>query len=252
MTTAGLLESGIYFSAWVRHKTRDRSLDRLTRIVEVETAIVKLLQAEYPDASPGAEVELSLAHLQECLRVEQVKITRESAQTLLAGWARQGLGATALATLTIVGRNRLRVGFQVGWDGFLEQLDLRARVGQTVLDVLLMHAESQGLTGERLVRFSLEEIRRAIDGELGLAQQIGDPFDAIEKTLLFLDEHHVIALEKGLAIFRQAMTIRLRDEAKGRRYSGRHYRPLQDHYEQRVFQIHAMGRYVRARSLKSY
>ena len=244
MTTAGLLESGIYFSAWVRHKTRDRSLDRLARIVEVERAIVRLLQAEYPDASPGAEVELSLAHLQERLRVEQVKITRESAQTLLAGWARQGLGATALVTLAIAGRNRPRVGFQVGWDGFLEQLDLRARVGQTVLDVLLTHAERQGLTGERLVRFSLEEIRRAIDGELGLAQQIGDRFDAIEKALLFLDEHHVIALEKGLAIFRQAMTIRLRDEAKGRRYSGRHYRPLQDHYEQRVLQIHAMGRYV--------
>ncbi|MDE0456676.1 MAG: RecQ family ATP-dependent DNA helicase [Chromatiales bacterium] len=244
MTAAGLLESGIYFSAWVRHKTRDRSLDRLARIVEVERAIVRLLRAEYPDASPGAEVEFSLALLQERLRVEEVKITRESAQTLLAGWARQGLGGAALVTVAIAGRNRLRVGFQVGWDGFREQLDLRARVGQIILDVLLAHAERQGLTGERLVRFSLEEIRRAIDGELGLAQQIGDRFDAIEKALLFLDEHHVIALEKGLAIFRQAMTIRLRDEAKGRRYSGRHYRPLQDHYEQRVFQIHAMGRYV--------
>ena len=244
MTTAGLLESGIYFSAWVRHKTRDRSLDRLARIVGVETAIVKILQAEDPDASPGTEVELSLAHLQERLRVEEVKITRESAQKLLAGWARQGMGGTALVTVAIAGRNRLRVGFQADWKGFREQLDLRARVGQIILDVLLAHAERQGLTGERLVRFSLEEIRRAIDGALGLAQQIGDPFDAIEKALLFLDEHHVIALQKGLAIFRQAMTIRLRDEAKGRRYSGRHYRPLQDHYEQRVFQIHAMGRYV--------
>ena len=244
MTTAGLLESGIYFSAWVRHKTRDRSLDRLARIVEVETAIVRLLQAEYPDAGPGVEVELSLTHLQERLRVENVKITRESVQTLLTGWARQGLGATALVTVALAGRNRLRVGLQSDWEEFLRQLDLRAQVGQVVVGVLLEHAERQGLTGERLVRFSLEEIRRAIDGQLGLAQEIGDPFNAIEKALLYLDEHHVIALEKGLAIFRQAMTIRLRDEAKGRSYSGRHYRPLQDHYEQRVFQIHAMGRYV--------
>ena len=244
MTTAGLLESGIYFSAWVRHKTKDRSLDRLARIVEVETAIVKLLQAEYPDAGPGVEVELSLTHLQECLRVENVKITRESVQTLLAGWARQGLGATALVTVALAGRNRLRVGLQADWEEFRRQLDLRAQVGQVVIGVLLEHAERQDLTGERLVRFSLEEIRRAIDGQLGLAQEIGDLFNAIEKALLYLDEHHVIALEKGLAIFRQAMTIRLRDEAKGRSYSGRHYRPLQDHYEQRVFQIHAMGRYV--------
>ena len=65
-----------------------------------------------------------------------------------------------LVTVAIAGRNRLRVGFQVGWDGFLEQLDLRARVGQTVLDVLLTHAERQGLKGVRLVRVVLAEIER--------------------------------------------------------------------------------------------
>ena len=84
MTAAGLLESGIYFSAWVRHKTRDRSLDRLARIVEVERAIVRLLQAEYPDASPGAEVELSLAHLNP---------TSTVAPLILAGFGRERVAA---------------------------------------------------------------------------------------------------------------------------------------------------------------
>ena len=244
MTAAGLIESGLYFSAWVRHKSKGRSLDRLVSIVEAERAMLGLLSVEHPDANPGADVLLSLVRLQERLRIEGVKITRDSAQRLLAGWSRQALGGPAPITAASAGRNRLRVRLQVAWDDFQEQLDLRAQVSQVVLNVLLAHAESQGSTGELLVRFSLEEMRRALDGQFGLTGQIGDPFNAIEKALLFLDEHHVIALQKGLAIFRQAMTIRLQDEAKGKRYSGRHYRPLEDHYEQRVFQIHAMGRYV--------
>ena len=65
MTRAGLLESGIYFSAWVRHKTTGRSLDRLTEIVRAERAVVAALRIKEPDASPGYQVLLSVARLQE-------------------------------------------------------------------------------------------------------------------------------------------------------------------------------------------
>ena len=36
LTSAGLLERGIYFTAWVRHRIRDRSVDRLARVIRVE------------------------------------------------------------------------------------------------------------------------------------------------------------------------------------------------------------------------
>ena len=244
MTRAGLLERGLYFTAWVRHKTKSRSLDRLAEIVRVEKAVVDLLCTEHPDATPGTEIRLSISHLQECLRTEEIKVTRDSTLKLLVGWARQGFSKKALITLGGGGRHGLCVSLQADWAGFREQLDLRVQVSQTVLEALLAIAERQGLIGEQLVLFSLEDLRRGIDGQLGLARQIGDPFDAIEKTLLFLDEHDVIKLQKGLSIFRQAMTIRFPDEAKGKRYSSHHYRPLQDHYDQRVCQIHAIGRYV--------
>ena len=244
MTQAGLIKSGIYFTAWVRHKTKGRSLDRLDEIVKAERKILTLLSSEYPDASPGAEVTLSIPHLQERLRGDEIKIARDSVLKLFADWAREGIDRQALVNLTSDGRGILLVRFQVDWTEFRQQLNLRNQVGQCILKVLLGHAERQGLTGERLVRFSLEEIRRAIDGRLEREGQIRDPFNASEKALLFLDEHHVIKLEKGLSIFRQAMTLRVLDEAKGKRYSGRHYAPLQDHYNQRVCQIHAIGRYV--------
>ena len=197
-----------------------------------------------PDASPGYEVLFSVARLQEQLRNDEVMIARESVLKLLAGWAREGIDCDSLIHLRSGGRQYLRVRFQVDWEEFREQLELRAEVGQVLLEVLLGHAERQELTGERLVRFSLEELRHALEERSGLGREIKDAFNAIEKTLLFLDEHDVIKLEKGLAIFRQAMTIEVLDEAKGRRYSGRDYRPLEEHYGQRVCQIHAMGRYV--------
>ena len=77
-----------------------------------------------------------------------------------------------------------------------------------------------------------------------LSSGLDDKFTAIEKTLLFLDEHQTIRLEHGLSLFRQAMTLRLLASAKNRRYSEKDYKPLSDHYKARVFQVHAIGRYV--------
>ena len=244
MVEAGLLEGGIYFSAWVRHKTVNRSLDRLAEIVAIEKRVVELLRADSPNEEIGEAMPLSVAGLQERLRSMKVSISRDSLRILLMGWVRESLAGRALITLRSEGRNKLRLGFETSQRDFQDELDLRARLSQVILQVLLDLADRQGFAGERLVRFSTKDIRRGIDAQLGLASQIGDPFNAIEKTLLFLDEHHVIRLQKGLSVFRQAMTIRLRKEAKGRRYSARHYRPLHEHYEQRVRQIHAIGRYV--------
>ena len=102
---------------------------------------------------------------------------------------------------------------------------LRNEVGQIVLEVLGSKADRRNLVGQKLVRFSLEDLHQAVDGRLGLAQILGDEFSAIEKTLLFLDENHVIKLEKGLSVFRQAMTLKLQREARRKRYSERGIRP---------------------------
>jgi len=244
MTRAGLLKGGLYLSAWVRHKTKGRSIDRLDETARVERAVVDLLCAEFPDAIPGNEEEVSVTHLQERLRADGRKIARESVRVLLEGWAREAVGGPSLVTLMPRGRHRLRLRLHVDWADLREQLEVRVQVSKVVIQALLAIAERQGMTGEQLVLFSVDDLHRAIDGQLGLSHKIREPFNAIEKTLLYLDEHNVIKLQRGLSIFRQAMTIRMQEEARGRTYSSRHYRPLQDHYRQRVFQIHAIGRYV--------
>lgn len=244
MTSAGLLERGIYFTAWVRHRIRDRSVDRLARIVRVERAMADILREEYPDAELGGDVPLNLGELVERLRERDLKVTGEAVSTLLRGWSRIGVRGRAPIRLRPRGKQRLDVGLNVGWSALDEELELRAQLGEVVVDVLVEQAERQEAFGERLVRFSLADLERGVEAELGLAQQLSDVFAAMEKTLLFLDENAVVKLEKGLAVFRQSMRVRVLEEAKRRRYAGSDYAPLAEHYDERVCQIHAMGRYV--------
>jgi ATP-dependent DNA helicase RecQ len=60
-----------------------------------------------------------------------------------------------------------------------------------------------------------------------------------------MHEQGVIDLQQGLAVFRQAMTIKLHPEAKSRRYSHADFLPLKTHYTERTFQIHVMNEYAR-------
>ena len=47
---------------------------------------------------------------------------------------------------------------------------------------------------------------------------------------MFLHEQHVIELQGGLAVLRQAMTLRLAKSARGRYYNKGDYKPLDVHY----------------------
>ena len=50
-------------------------------------------------------------------------------------------------------------------------------------------------------------------------------------------------MQGGLSLFRSSMTLRMKGCRKGR-YTNADYEPLSDHYTQRIFQVHAIGRYV--------
>ncbi len=77
-----------------------------------------------------------------------------------------------------------------------------------------------------------------------VAAQIKDFSAAIERGLLFLHEQKSIILQQGLAVFRQAMTITILPESKGRRFTEGDYSSLKEHYMERNFQIHVMNRYA--------
>ena len=64
--------------------------------------------------------------------------------------------------------------------------------------------------------------------------------------LLWLHEQEVIRLDKGLAVFRPAMTMRL--AGKGVVLVKDDFAPLEEHYDEQIVQIHVMAEYANAAS----
>ena len=242
MGEAGILKRGVHFSAWFRYKTIKPSHALLGRVHEAQTTLCNILERHYPDLCRNGEVEVTLAGLQTHLRKHDVNLLNEGLLTLLGGWERKGFGEPVSLKSNSYGS--LHLGLRSSWSDLRRQLELRTEVGRVILDEMGRLADSRQLRGEQLILFSLDDVGRALDSNLQLSSGLGDKFTAIEKSLLFLDEHQTIRLEHGLSLFRQAMTLRLLDSAKNRRYAAKDYKPLSDHYKARVFQVHAIGRYV--------
>jgi len=242
MGEAGVLKRGVHFSAWFRHKTTDHSKAQLGRVHKAQTALCAILERDYPDLRRNGEVELTLAGLQTHLRRRNVNLLNDGLLKLLRGWERAGFGEPASLKSNRYGS--LHLGLRSSWDDMRRQLELRTEVGRVILNEMGKLADSRKLRGKLLILFSLDDIRRALETNMALSSGLGDKFTAIEKTLLFLDEHQTIRLEHGLSLFRQAMTLHLLASARKRRYSENDYKPLADHYDARVFQVHAIGRYV--------
>jgi hypothetical protein len=65
----------------------------------------------------------------------------------------------------------------------------------------------------------------------------------LDRALLWLHEQEIIRLNKGLAVFRPAMTIRLEPDWK-KKFTPPDFAPLKLHYDEQVVQIHVMAEYV--------
>ena len=262
MHGAGLLASGVHFSAWVRHKIADSSAHRLADLHKAQMIIVEALRSEYPKAAPGDDLGFHIPTLQTHLRHHwptpkdgagdngngrPVSMLDSDILKLAAGWARGGFGGRRPVTLSSRGRGRTRILLHTTWEALGQQLELRTALAETALATLGDKADAQGLRGERLVLFAVDDIIKALDNRLEFAaskSNVGmDRYIAVEKALLFCDEHRVIQLQGGLSLFRSAMTLRFPNARTGP-YKNADYEPLSDHYAQRTFQVHAIGRYV--------
>ena len=89
---------------------------------------------------------------------------------------------------------------------------------------------------------TLGRLLKSIESDLELRSWVRDPRKLLDRALLWLHEQEVIRLNKGLAVFRPAMTIRV--EKTRRRFGRTDFAPLELHYQEQVLQIHVMEEFV--------
>ncbi|MEA2083251.1 MAG: RecQ family ATP-dependent DNA helicase, partial [Thermodesulfobacteriota bacterium] len=250
MAEQGLLKSGIMLSAYLRPKGKNNAKRVLKKVCVIERAMLDAMLEEHPDVTKGEWVNLNLRKLnQRLLNNGHQDTNPEILKNLLAGLCRDGkgfAGRQASIQLRHDFQDNYRVKIQRDWPEILEIADRRRILASIILDALYYRIpKADHKAAEFLVEFSSNDLTDAINRNLAIHVDPDKMMAAIDRGLLFLHEQKAIILQKGLAVFRQAMTIRIRSDAGSRRYTKGDFEPLAQHYRQRTFQVHVMNEYAR-------
>ena len=83
---------------------------------------------------------------------------------------------------------------------------------------------------------------QTIESDLVLQEHSKDPRKLVDRSLMWLHEQEVVRLNRGLTVFRPAMTVHLAPERRG--FAQADFQSLQLHYDGTVRQIHVMAEFA--------
>ncbi len=251
MADAGLLTKETTLTAYVRYKVQDSSKKRLGRICRIEKELLQLLRQESPDTEVETTLYLDLRQVNQSLLNEGFSSSSPSLlRLILEGWSRDGKGIAGRQgsiSIRARGNNTFSVMLHRQWQMLGKTVEIRERAAEVALQAIVDAVFPDSPSGAAvLVEFTIEMIVKKLKQDLILLPLLKDPFAAAERALTFLHELEIIALQQGLAVFRQAMTIRLDPEARSRHFQKTDFAPLATHYLEKTFQIHVMNEYARS------
>ncbi|MDE0305235.1 MAG: ATP-dependent helicase [Albidovulum sp.] len=137
-----------------------------------------------------------------------------------------------------------RITLRRNWNRLEETAEIRREAAGRVLEHLLgcLPPESRG--SNLLAETTLGDLLQAVNSDIVLRSRVQAPHKLLDRALLWLHEQDAIRLNKGLAVFRPAMTIRLDQRDRRRGFSNVDFQPLALHYKGQVLQIHVMKEYA--------
>ena len=242
----GVASDDTAITAFVHHGVMNSSRKRLDQASAVERDLLDWMRELVPDLDVGEEAPLDLRVASQRLRDEGHMDVRPGHVTrILRGVARDGHaegGGSGSLTLRTLHAESVAVTLKREWSSLCSLADKR-RSGASRLLTLLLSKLRKGQQGnDILVETTLGELTRAISDDLDLAARTTDARELMERALLWLHEQEVIRLNKGLTVFRSAMTIRLAPGS--RRFTKEDFESLQLHYEESTRQVHVMAEYA--------
>ena len=131
---------------------------------------------------------------------------------------------------------------QRDWESLAKIAELRRLAAGLLLDHLLTRLPKGSRGTDLLADTTLGKMLEAVTAAPELRNAVRNHTRLMERALLWLHEQEVIRLNKGLAVFRPAMTIRLEPERRG--FTQTEFMPLNMHYDEQVLQIHVMAEYA--------
>ena len=242
----GIASNDTPLTSFVHAGVERSSVNRLEAAMALERAMIEKLQELAPELDRGESSVLHVRRLTQALLDDGVESALpERLQRILKSLSKDdhgenmGRGSLSLRSLN---RDTIRVTLLRSWSALSKTADLRRKAAQAILEKLL-GTLPQGARGtDLLVETTFGDLRSSLTSDLLLKSEIRDFDRLMEHALLWLHEQDVIRINKGLVVFRSAMTIRLDD--RGGSFLKADFEPLQQHYSEQTVQIHVMAEYA--------
>ncbi len=242
----GIASDDTAITAFVHHGVPNSSRKRLDQASAVERDLLDWMQELAPDLGVGEKAPLDLRVASQRLRdAGHNGVRPEQVIRTLRGVARDGHdegGSSGSLTLRTLHAEAVSVTLKREWSPLRRLADKRRSGASRLLELLLSKLRQGQRGNDILVESTLGELTRAICDDLDLAARTTDARRLMEGALLWLHEQNVIRLNKGLTVFRSAMTIRLAAERRG--FTNQDFESLQLHYEESTRQVHVMAEYA--------
>jgi ATP-dependent DNA helicase RecQ len=243
----GIASNDMAMTAFVHVAVEHSSKKRLQDAGVLEVAVIAALKAEAPDLGVGDTSLLHLRLLAQRLKDEGNATMPQRLRQIIAGLAGDGReGDDGKGSLTIK-RGGDRETMQVTLNRPWKTLEAIAARRRSAADRLLEHWLSTLAPGARgvdqLAETTVGKLIASVAGDTLLAAETKDLRKLVERALLWLHEQEVLRLNKGLTIFRSAMTLHLESNWK-LQFEKSHYQALALHYEELTRQVHIMAEYA--------
>ncbi len=243
----GIASNDTALTAFVHAGVERSSRARFEQAAALEEGLIDLLRLNAPDMGVGDSSMLHVRVATQRLKDEgHAYALPERLTRIVRSIASDGRGeGGGGGSLGIRGSDSetMQITLQREWRALVRTAELRRAAAGRLLDHLIACLPPGGNRGtDLLAETTISKLLAAINSDMTLRSQVRHPSRLLDYALLWLHEQEVIRLNKGLTVFRPAMTIRLRPERRG--FSQSDFAPLKLHYDEQVAQIHVMAEYV--------
>ena len=246
----GLATNDTVVTAFMHVGVRRPSHRRLTEASGMEEALIGLMQESAPDLAPGCSTPLNLRVTAQHLHDAGFDYARpEHIARALEGIAQDGRGDggdRGSASVRKHAAESVLVTLRREWSSLVGIAQRRRSAANALLEHLLSRLPPNSRGSDLLVETTLGELQKAVDRAIEadpmLSAGTRDSRRLMERALMWLHEQEVVRLNKGLTVFRPAMTISLEPGSRGFRQTD--FKELDEHYGRTVRQIHVMAEFA--------
>lgn len=244
----GIASNDTVITAFVHVGFKGRSEDRLDEVLQLEKALISQMREAAPDIGRGDKTILHLRHASSTLRKQNLQNPLPERLLRIIRRIRDDVpshGDETVRSLTTrkLNSEMVSIKLECSW----EQLERNAQFRHEAAKILLKHLIDLLPKGSRgkdmLTETTIGNLLGAIKSDLVLTSHVKDLSKLLDSSLLWLHEMEVIRLNKGLAIFRPAMTIRMK-KGERRHFVKADFTALDLHYKGQVLQIHVIKEFA--------